>query len=481
MIERIAIVGGGASGLLVAAELLRRAAGPLEVVVLEPRSALGRGPAYATPCPLHLLNVPAGRLSARPDEAGHFLAWLRRHDPQASAASFVPRSLYGRYLEDVLAQARTESRGPARVEHLQEDVVALAASGDGFEVFLACGPPFRAERVVLALGNLPPDTLARLAPLGLDPARYVRDPWAPRALDFPDPGGAVVVLGTGLTAVDVALALRHRGHEGRVVAVSRRGLLPREHPRPIDEAEAPSAADAEEAPTVRGLLAEVRARAYGARARGGSGLAAVDALRSRSQALWQALSPADRTRFLRHVQPYWDVHRHRMPPDVAAAVRGMLEWGSLTLAAGRVQAVSEHAAGVHVHFQPRGARSAIVLEARHVVDCTGPAPVSRTPHPLLRSLVAAGLVRPDAFGLGLDATSDGRVVSPAHPRGELYAIGPLLKGALWETTAIEELRTQAVTVAAMVLAPRPVRGIPSATRPALGPIGAVFETAGGVS
>jgi uncharacterized NAD(P)/FAD-binding protein YdhS len=427
--ERIAILGGGASGTLLAAELLRRADRPLEIVLVEPRPALGRGPAYTTPFPVHLLNVPAGRLSARADDPGHFVAWLRERDPALGETSFVERKLYGSYIESVLAQARSAARAKVRLDHLQDEVVDLMAADDRVELFLSCTPPFRADRVVLALGNLAPDTLARLAPDGNDPVRYVRDPWAPGALDFPQPDGDVLVLGTGLTAVDVVLGLRHRGHEGRMLAVSRHGLLPEVHALPTVGA-GPVAPTWEFEPplSLRRILGEVRAQVRRARSAGGDFRVVVDSLRTRTQALWRGLTPADRARFIRHLQPFWDVHRHRMAPQVAASLRGLIATGAVTVVAGKVESIEERGGHVYGRIRPRGAPQSDTVEVRHVVDCTGPAAVARRGHPLLRRLLESGLVRADALGLGLDVTPEGRIVSLANPRGDrLFSMGPLLK------------------------------------------------------
>lgn len=460
--ERIAILGGGASGTLLAAELLRRADRPLEIVLVEPRGVLGRGPAYTTPFPVHFLNVPAGRLSARSDDPGHFVAWLRQRDPALGETSFVERKLYGRDLESVLAHARSAARARVRLDHLQDEVVELVATDDRVELFLACAPPFRADRVVLALGNLAPDVLARLAPEGRDPSRYVRDPWAPGALEIPQPDGDVLVLGTGLTAVDVVLGLRHRGHEGRVLAVSRHGLLPQVHSFPPAGTGHVALTWELAAPlTLRAILAEVRHQVRRARSVGGDFRVVVDSLRPRTQALWRGLSPADRARFLRHLQVFWDVHRHRMAPEVAASLRGLLATGALTVVAGTVEALEERTGSIHAHIRPRGTGESATVEFRHVVDCTGPAPVRRTNHPLLRQLLASGLVRTDALGLGLDVTPDGRVLSLANPRGDrLFAMGPLLKGALWETTAMAEIRAQAAELARTLLGFRAVASNP---------------------
>lgn len=460
--ERIAILGGGASGTLLAAELLRRADRPLEIVLVEPRGALGRGPAYTTPFPVHLLNVPAGRLSARADHPGHFVAWLRERDPALGETSFVERGLYGRYLEDVLAQARGAARARVRLDHLQDEAVDVVVVDNRLELFLKCAPPFRADRVVFALGNLAPDTLARLAPDGRDPVRYVRDPWLPGALDFPQPDGNVLVLGTGLTAVDVVLGLRHRGHAGRAVAVSHHGLLPQVHSFPPAEGGHVALTWELTAPlTLPDLLADVRDRVHRARGAGGDFRVVIDSLRPRTQALWRGLSPADRARFLRHLQPFWDVHRHRMAPEVAARLQRLVATGALSIRAGNVEGLEERAGSVHARIRPRGARESATVEVRHVVDCTGPAPVRRTEHPLLRRLLETGLVRVDPLGLGLDVTPDGRVVSLANPRGDrLFAMGPLLRGALWETTAIAEIRAQAAELARTLLAFRTTAGGP---------------------
>lgn len=455
--ERIAILGGGASGTLLAAELLRRAERPLSIALVEPRSALGRGPAYTTSFPVHVMNVPAGRLSARADDPGHFVAWLRRRDPAAGPTSFAPRILYGRYLQEIVTDAQVAARRLVQLEHVRDEVTDVRPRrGGGFEVALAGAPPLGADRVVLALGNLPPDALRRLAPEA-DPERLVYDPWAPGALDFPSPDGDVLVLGTGLTAVDVVLGLRHRGHEGRVVAVSRHGFLPRAHA--FGEQRAAPSWELPPTATLREAVAEVRRLV--ARTNGDFRLV-IDALRSRTQALWRGLPHADRARFLRHVQPFWDVHRHRMAPEVHEGLRALLATGALTVLAGRVEALEERSGVVRARVRPRGAFATTEVAVRHVVDCTGPSPLGRTSHRLVRRLLARRLVRTDALGLGLDATPDGRLVSLENRRGDrLFALGPLLRGALWETTAMGEIRAQAASLAATLV------GLAARERPGL--------------
>jgi len=178
----------------------------------------------------------------------------------------------------------------------------------------------------------------------------------------------------------------------------------------------------------------------------------VDGLRGRTQALWRALAPADRARFLRHLQPFWDVHRHRMAPEVDGVLRALLATDAVRVLPGRVEALQERCGVVHARIRPRGAHATTEIAVRHVVDCTGPAPLARTSHRLVKRLLASGLVRTDALGLGLDATPDGRLVSLENGRGDrLFALGPLLRGALWETTAMGEIRAQAAGLAELLL------------------------------
>jgi len=452
--ERIAILGGGCSGTLLATQLLRRAQRPVHVTILEPRPILGRGLAYDTRLACHLLNVPAGRLSAHVDQRNDFVEWLEAHANAPGAGAFLPRGLYASYLDAVLTTARAEAHEGVRFEHLPTDVLDVRPDREAFEIVPAAGPTLRADRVVLALGHRAPSALAALAPGRTEGPRYVSNPWLPGATDFQQAEGDVLLLGSGLTAVDVILTLRHRGHEGRIVAVSRHGLLPLSHlepqaQRPITTAPWPIEARV----TCRGLLRELRERLRAAAWRGSDWRPIVDGLRPQTQALWRALGPAERRRFVRHLQGYWDVLRHRMAPDVAKVLARAVDSGSVRVLRGRVETLVDLPGGVRAGVRRRGASQCDWLDVRHVVDCTGPGPIAGASEPLLRALFTRGLVRPDALGLGLDATPTGRLLSPLDPHGErLFALGPLLKGTLWETTAVPEIREQAAGLAARLLA-----------------------------
>jgi uncharacterized NAD(P)/FAD-binding protein YdhS len=458
-VRRVAVLGGGAAGTLVAAELIRGAKRPLEVTLIEPRAVLGRGLAYATPFPFHLLNTRAARMSAYEHDPGHFVRWLRAFDPSADANSFAPRHVFGTYLETVLANVRAAARPGVRLAHVRDDVARVAPSERRVLISLKGGLALSADYAVLALGSLPGAFSGPLASGWNGDERLVGDPWAVGALDFADPDRPALLVGTGLTAVDAAITLYHRGHRGPIWMVSRRGLLPRAHGAAIGAADDLGDPELAQPTSARQLSAALRAQSRRAVARHGDWSLAVDRWRPSTQRLWAALAPGERCRFLRHLQPYWDVHRHRMPPAVAGLVRRMVDAGSLRVLAGRIVAVGEADGRLAVDIVPRGESHFERVVVGHVVNCSGPGPVRGTTHPLVARLLETGVVRPDPLGLGLDALADGTLLSRrGRAWTRLTAVGPLLKGTLWETTAVPEIRAQAVALAQRLARQRSLAG-----------------------
>ncbi|HEX9950638.1 MAG TPA: FAD/NAD(P)-binding protein, partial [Rubricoccaceae bacterium] len=369
--------------------------------------------------------------------------------PEATAATFAPRGLFGRYLAETLDRAVREAAPGVTLRVVRDTAVAVEPSG---AVRLAGGETIRAERAVLALGQTTGGALPALA--DLDPDVLVSDPWAPGALSRV--AGRVLLIGTGLTMLDVALALA-AADVGPMTAVSRRGLVPHSH-APVRTAGEPA-----EAPAVDGLSATLRHVRAAADWR-----AAIDALRPTTAARWQALSDAERRSALRHLRPYWDVHRHRAAPDVAAAVAALQASGRLTILAGRVASAEAGVDGVRVRIarrrvnppgepgpglpggpDPGGGEVRRVFD--HVVLCTGARPAWDTP--VVAGLVAAGAARRDALGLGVETDPDGALVgADGRASGRLFTLGPLRQGTLWETTAIPEIRVQAAALATRLVA-----------------------------
>lgn len=427
----VAIVGAGASGALVAAWLLRNARGPYRVALIDRSGRFATGVAYGTRDPSHLLNVPAGKMSADPDRPGHLVEWARRRGHDVDGNSYLPRALYGDYLQDFLATAEVIARDGVELVRVPRAVVRVREGS----VELDTGERLEAERIVLATGNPPP---ARPRVPGMDQVAaapsYLADPWSPRLRALPG-DASVLILGTGLSAVDVALTLRRRSHRGALVMLSRRGLLPRAH---TEATVAPLSVATTGSP--RAILRAVRRAAVKAEVEGVSWRSVIDGLRARTQAIWSRWTPRERESFDRHLRAYWDAHRHRMAPEVTAQIDYLRAAGKLEVLAGRVESVAQLASSVRVTLRHRatGEREVHLFDA--VINCMGPA-VS-TEAPPISHLVADGLARADRFGL---VTEEGRVTP------WLFALGPLRRSELWETTAIPEIRTQARQLADTLL------------------------------
>lgn len=437
----VAIVGGGFSGTVLALKLAAALA-DWRVTVIEPSSRPGRGLAYGACAPAHLLNVPVSRL-----ETGlhpRFADWLIGHPGMVEAlaesggdlaAAFAPRALLGDYLAERLAEAReagavTVLRGEA--------VRLLDAPRRG--IVLADGRAVEADTVVLATGNLPPrPPLPAEHWLQDDPA-FVGDPWAREALEGLDPDAPVLLLGTGLTMVDIALKLAEQGHRGPMQAVSRRGLLPAAHRygghwEPFLAPRLPA--------TPLQLSKAIRAEVRRAAAEDQPWQRVVDAVRPVIGRIWSGWTPAQRAQFLRHQRPRWDVHRHRMAPRIAAGIEALTGSGRLTIHAGRLRDWRRDADTVSASLYPRGGGTPRTLIIARVINCTGPrSDLQGLEVPLYADLARKGLMAPDALGLGLE-TQDCAVLSA---RGEastwLYAVGPLTRPAWWEITAVPEIAAQ---------------------------------------
>jgi len=447
----VAVIGGGASGALTTIYLLRAAAAariPLRIALIDRHGQHGLGQAYATVNPAHLLNSPADRMSAVAGDPGHLARWAAANGIRPDDG-FLSRADFGRYLGELLADAERRAAPTATVTRITCDVVGLTGNGlhRPLRLHLAADGRLDADVAVLATGNRTP---AAPCPVPASP-RYVGDPWLPGALDGVADGSAVVVLGTGLTMLDVAISLTGAHPETVVHAVSRHALLPREHRCPSDRAVQPPIPSAPDGGPVdlAGLIRHVRVAAAQA-ADGWQDV--VDALRPDIPGLWQRLSPADKRRFLGHVARYWEVHRHRMPPATARRIDQLRSAGRLSVLPGRLVAVSETPTGLCVRIEQGG--RVVEVAAGWLINATGPAPdVTATTDPLLRGLLDAGLARPDPLRLGIEADARGALLTASGtPSDRIFTLGPPLRGQLYETTAIPEIRDQAAALAGRLLA-----------------------------
>ena len=452
----IAIIGGGASGTLTAIHLLRLATvrqRPMRIALIDRDGRHGLGQAYSTTHPGHLLNSPAATMSAMAGDPGQLLRWACAN--RIAHDGFLRRSDYGRYLRDTLAEAHRRARPAGILTLVTSPVMRIAggAVGHRLRLHLAADGHIDADLAVLAVGGPAP-----AAPWPVpDSPRYIADPWAPGALRRIGDGRPVIVLGTGLTAMDVAIAAADGDPRTVVHAISRHALLPRvhrRHPEPGRPIWLPVLAGPGGPVPLGELMWQIRAAMTD---RPEAWEEIMDALRPHVPRLWRRLSLSDRRVFLRHVARYWEVHRHRMPPQTARRISSLHCAGRLQVHAGQVSAVTAVPRGLRVRIEHEDGDST-EHEAGWLVNATGPAgDITRARDPLLCDLVGRGLARPDPLRLGLDASLGGAVIGAAgRPSGTLFTLGPPLRGLWYETTAIPEIRTQAAALALRLTAAAPV-------------------------
>ncbi|RJE89190.1 FAD/NAD(P)-binding protein [Paracoccus onubensis] len=434
--QHVLIIGGGASGVLMATHLLRLPSREVRVTIIERAELLGCGIAYGTDDPDHLLNTRASQMSAFPDQPDHFERWLAAEGIPVTGMSFVDRGTYGRYLASLLAPWREEGAESGRLHCMRGECLRILETDGGVVAEFDDGRTARADRAILATGHAVPS----------EPPYPLRGGW-----DFNPPADAdatVAIIGTGLSMVDHVATLLGAGHKGPIYCLSRRGLLPQPHADTyalgLEQHRIPLGASVSE--TMHWLRGLVRL----AEAQGGTWRNAVDAIRPHVAKIWHAWSLEDRARFLRHAAAWWEVHRHRMPPVSANRMSRAAASGQLSILRGHFQSAEERDDGrIAMRIVPRKNGGPEQLVADHVIDCRG---IRRNPveHavPVVRDLLLRRAARLDPLGLGLDTTTSAQVIDASGQTSQrIYAIGPAARGALWEITAIPDIREQTANLA----------------------------------
>lgn len=454
--KTLVIIGAGFSGAVTAIQFLQICAPDTRVVLINRSGEMARGLAYGTSSPRHLLNVPTGNMSALVDQPDHFLHFCESRLPGTTASSFVSRKLYGEYLSSLLADAEHCCRPGVCFERLTIEAHGLESRGGKALVHLAEGQELVAEHVILAFGNFSPFN-PPVTEVAQAEGRYLADPWS-GALDVPiNPQAPVLLLGAGLTALDVALTLDQQGHCGPVYMLSRRGIQPLPH-RAIRHSQAVASNVVERLlsskPTVLNYLRQLRLLAAAAQQDGIDWRDIIGALRPVTSELWGRLSSQERRRFLRHAQVYWDAHRHRVAPASFATFSDQVKDGRLRPIAGRIQSIDTLPGGLQVQVGLRGSELIKSIEVSHIINCTGPnSNLARVDDRLIVQLRQAGLIQLDCLGLGL-CLDESLAVRDENgvPSTWLSYVGPMLKAQFWEAMAVPELRVYARDLAVRIAA-----------------------------
>lgn len=488
--REIAIVGGGGGAVCLLDALSQIPGPPAAVTVFEPSDRLWRGRPYQRDADCIVVNLPSRAMSVRGGDPRHFDRWLtdRRWQPgdprdlgPYDVAAFPPRALFGEYLETVArhATARLDECG-WRVRLVRERVVHAAPGAGGAVLTTEPGTRHRADRVVLCTGaGGPHDGFGLRGP----EAGFVPDPYpVSETLAGIDPQDTVAVLGTGLTAVDVVLALRAGGHRGPVYMLSRHGVLPAVRQQPVahtlrhftpdrfhalsgggevgfDEVvrvlreELTSAGqDFAELETEFALLREdpvrrlrrqldlVHGQNLGLRILQHTLPVAVD--------VWPLMPYRDRTELLR--RHYRALHSLccPMPPSTAARLLTMSEAGRLRVTGG-LSDVRRTRQGFAVAADGR------LIHADTVVNAVSVAPdrVPPAAAPLVRSLIKASAATAHPHGGLRVRRENSRLVADGGSQECFYALGDMTFGSLFITAAIPVVVKLAREIAGELVSP----------------------------
>lgn len=461
MPRRICIIGGGYSGAAAAIQFARHASAPLDITVVEPRASVGSGTAYSTSDPAVRLNVEDSLMVVHTDALDDFKRWLdesgaRKADPEGVSDEgefFARREDFGRYMTKEFARTVNGNTSGSAVWHCRDKAVSLSAGRTEQTVCLAGGETLTADLVLIAVGNEKPAVLQALPPEVLDHSGHVPDPWGVGALAGIAPGSRILLVGSGLTAVDLIASLTRRSHQGRIDVVSRRGLLPlmqgefpgiaellRRGSQPV-----PALIEAHGEPrTALQVLRWVRADARAGAALGVPWQEAFDRLRDAAKYIWPRLSLTDKRRFFRHLKPYYDVHRFRIAPQVQAIIQARFRAGNLGLMAARIVGGAVDGSELAIEFRRRGHREISSTSYDLLINCTGPNPdPARSEIGLLRDALSDGVLVADPTGVGLAVNERCETLgADGAANTGIIALGQMTRGHFGEVVAVPQITMQ---------------------------------------
>ena len=455
--KTICIIGGGFSGVMVAVHLMRESKSPIHLVLVNSGYPLSKGIAYSSYSNKHLLNVAARNMSAFPDQPDHFLRWIKGHenygviDHEKLPGMFLPRNIYGHYLKDVFDAAIRNKKDHVTISFVHDEAIDIEHSGLMAHVYFRISPTVVAHQVVLATGNQVPQDPYLEDTSFYQSNHYFKNPWTQESVNNLDTNKDVLIVGNGLTMVDVVLGLREKNHQGKIYSLSPNGfrILPHRTISPytelVEEIRPPY--------DLNKLVSLFRKHLAILRREGGNGEMLVDTLRPLTQMIWQTWSLNEKKRFMYHIRHMWGVARHRLPMQIHALIQEMILDDKLEIIAGRLKSITEVNDQIAVNFIRRSDQKPYSITVDRVINCTGPqTDISKIKQPLIQNLFNRGLIDADEMKLGMRALPDGTIIGRnGMPSDSLFTIGSNLKGVLWESTAVPELRLQAKNLSKKLL------------------------------
>lgn len=443
----IIIIGGGASGLLLLANICNKATKRTSITMINTGHPIARGIAYSTSNVNHLLNVRVSRMSAFTEDTNHFTNWIlskqeySEYHSDSLGECFVPRKMYGHYLDELYHSIISDHSKNIDFTYIDDVVIDLKKSENIFTVLLKNNQAIEGVKAVLCTGNQPPITLPGLSSLKNSDRIFI-NPWDEKAVENINQDEPVFIIGAGLTMVDTAISLIDQGFKNKIIVLSKHGAIPLPHPNervtvPHSDIVPPS--------DLHKIFSNLKARIRSAIDNTEWHEPVLEAVRPYTQKIWQELSIEEKNRFMRHINHRWSKLRHRLPLQVYDFIQALIAKNQVELYAGKLISVEENQESLTVEFFNKESNSIIKKEVQRIINCIGPeGNISKVENPLINNMLTSGMIANDALSLGFNATGDGKIINKQGEIVEnLFTIGSGLRGILWESTAIPEIRVQA--------------------------------------
>ena len=434
----VTIVGGGASGILLAINLMRKSSKKITINIIEKdKENFITGIAYSTKELCHLLNVRASGMSLFSEDGEHFYNWLISNGYTYTKDDFVPRMIFGKYLKDTYHLLKTITN--SETNEIFDECINIDI--DNSEVILKSGTKVKSDKIVLALGHISPSETNTLR--NIDYSKYHRSPWNSDLYDKIEKDEDILLIGSGLTADDITLSLISKGHSGKIYSISRNGKQPIIHQHYEKYSSFFEEIRDKDVNTVFSIVKEHIKRSK-------NPLGVIDSLRPHNQIIWQQFSKNDKERFLRHINPLWNTIRHRKPTQNGERLQELVDKGQLIYLKGRISdfAISDNI--IRIEYQTK--EYIKNLSVNTIINCIGPeSSYKRIEMPLLKNLFSSGVIRSNESDMSISVKNWRVISNNSISQENLYAIGPLLKGELFESTAIPEIRVQAEKLSEVIL------------------------------
>jgi uncharacterized NAD(P)/FAD-binding protein YdhS len=450
--KRIGIIGCGFTGTMTAVNIIHKSAKPSEIIIINEKETLNRGTAYNPYSDKHLLNVITGKMSAYPVKPGHFLDWVMlksdfvKKDKEIIANSFLPRRLYGEYLSDIWDEAKGYAKSKQiKITIFDSVVVDLDVLDSSISVLLEDNTTLNLDNCVIATGNHIPRN-PRVKNMDFYRSEnYFQNPWKIESVentinDFP-----VLIIGNGLTMVDTVLGLLEQGFKGEIVSISPNGfnILPHRHngikyTSLVEELR--------EDMSLYELVKLINKHVKSVREFGVSAEPIIDSLRPHTQKIWKNLSEKDKDLFMSRIRHLWGVARHRIPLHTHDKIQQLRISGILHIKSGNIIDLNQDGKFVVVDYYDKKSKESKSIKVSRVINCTGPdTDLMNLESSFLKKCIKKNILSQDKLKLGISTdTETFQVVnSEGNIIPNLFTIGSNLKGELWESTAVNELRGQA--------------------------------------